>query len=340
MGAKRSGLLVLGVLLTAAPLALPAAHAGGRAAAAPQDPPSPPSPTRYIPFGEASTLVRQLRTELLPADLRGLDEAALAARWADWVERHDAAIRARLPRGDEDTVVNLLFFGTSFGSAQRLAYVEIPTLPDDPDEHTVVRRRIDDLLGALARGSSDERMQFVRDVLRRAGIDPGTPPGRDRARDYLRTITRRAIGDARRYDEAAAAAKRLDDAVASNIGYATLYYDRGLSSDASFLPDFALYETLRGLREEQWALPASIRRAAIIGPGLDLADKRGGYDLFPAQTFQPFATIDSLLALGLAHPLGLEVTTLDVNPRVTAHLDAARGRARMGQGYDVRLLRD
>jgi hypothetical protein len=44
----------------------------------------------------------------------------------------------------------------------------------------------------------------------------------------------------------------------------------------------------------------SVRRAAIIGPGLDYINKADGYDFHPPQTVQPFACIDSLKRLGLA----------------------------------------
>jgi SAM-dependent methyltransferase len=328
-------------------LTIPCGLAGWRAGATPAHVQEPPSraggqrpSTSYIPYAEAQPLFHLLRAELLPADLRDGDDAARRARWPEWVERHDSAIRGRLRRGDEDTVANLIFFGTRFTSERRLLYTEIPTLPDDQESSGVVRRRIDDMIDAITQRSHDERMRFVHDVVTSTGIDPGTAGGRERARDYLRTLTERAIDDRRRYDEAIASAKQLPDPVASSIGYATLFHDRGLSSDASFLGDYALHETLDVLREQRVLTPGTVRRVAVVGPGLDVADKRQGYDFFPPQTFQPFAAIDSLVRLGLASSMGVHITVLDVNPRVVRHVDAARERARMGEEYVVRLPRD
>ena len=74
--------------------------------------------------------------------------------------------------------------------------------------------------------------------------------------------------------------------------------------------------------------PGSVRRVAVVGPGLDFTDKLEGYDFYPEQTFQPFAVIDSLLRLDLGDPEQLQVTAFDLSPRVLRHLEAARMRAR------------
>lgn len=332
------------VLLLTVPCGLVAWRAGATPAHVVQEPPPRAGGQRpltsYIPYGEAQPLFHLLRAELLPADLRDVDDAARRARWPQWVERHDAAIRDRLRRGEEDTVANLIFFGTRFTSERRLLYTDIPTLPDDRERSGVVRRRIDDMVAAIRQRPNDERMRFVHDVVTSAGVNPDTADGRARTGTYLRTLTERAIDDRRRHDEAAASLKRLPDPVASSIGYATLFHDRGLSSDASFLADYALHETLDVLTDLRVLMPGTVRRVAVIGPGLDFADKREGYDVFPPQTFQPFAATDSLVRLGLASAMDLHVTVLDVNPKVVRHLDAARERARIDQEYVVRLPRD
>src|SRR5688572_9348355 len=40
-----------------------------------------------------------------PADLRGRTPQEMASLWPAWVERHDREVRARLARGDEDSLV-------------------------------------------------------------------------------------------------------------------------------------------------------------------------------------------------------------------------------------------
>jgi len=80
-----------------------------------------------------------------------------------------------------------------------------------------------------------------------------------------------------------------------------------------------------------------IRRVALIGPGLDFADKNSGNDFYPIQTLQPFVSIDSLLRLGLAGSEGLELKTFDISPRVNNHILAIRDRASAETPYLLRL---
>ena len=92
------------------------------------------------------------------------------------------------------------------------------------------------------------------------------------------------------------------------------------------LTQFAVDRALCGLRE-RGVLPArSVSRVAIVGPGLDFADKQEGFDFYPPQSLQPFTVMDSLLRCELAPPSSLRVTTLDISPRVNAHLRAAASR--------------
>ena len=58
-------------------------------------------------------------TDALPPELKSSGTAARSKAWADWVAGHDRKIRERLVRGDEDTIINWLLFGTSFTSQPR-----------------------------------------------------------------------------------------------------------------------------------------------------------------------------------------------------------------------------
>jgi SAM-dependent methyltransferase len=87
------------------------------------------------------------------------------------------------------------------------------------------------------------------------------------------------------------------------------------------------------LREE------SVRRVAVIGPGLDFADWDGGYDYYPQQTLQPFALYDSLLRLALPKSGSLDITVFDISTRVLDHLRGSRDRARKGESYVLQLPR-
>jgi hypothetical protein len=61
----------------------------------------------------------------------------------------------------------------------------------------------------------------------------------------------------------------------------------------------------------------SVHRIAIVGPGLDFANKENGSDFYPLQTIQPFAVLDSLRQLGLADLRSVEIYTLDISPTRT-----------------------
>jgi SAM-dependent methyltransferase len=120
----------------------------------------------------------------------------------------------------------------------------------------------------------------------------------------------------------------------------TLFSTRGLSSDTTLLPNYAIEEALKAIQARKLLPADGVRRVAIIGPGLDFTDKQEGYDFYPQQSIQPFAVIDSLLRLGLARADRLQVTTFDLSPRVNDHLERARQRALRGQAYTLQLPYD
>src|SRR6516164_1632690 len=67
-----------------------------------------------MPYADAKPVLDSLRDDLLPAELRGSAASDRVSEWPRWVTRHDAEIRARLDRGDEDSIINLLLFGVTF----------------------------------------------------------------------------------------------------------------------------------------------------------------------------------------------------------------------------------
>ena len=98
-----------------------------------------PVATSRTPFSEIRHLFTSLATEQLPADLRDLGDAERAARWPSWLDRHDRAIRERLQRGDEDTVVLWMALGASFTREPRVSDV-LAASPDDGGARTGSRR--------------------------------------------------------------------------------------------------------------------------------------------------------------------------------------------------------
>lgn len=281
--------------------------------------------TQNVPYSDVKPILDSLREELVPVDLRGHDAPALESGWPAWVERRDAEIRARVERGDEDSVVTLLMFGVTFTSQPRYSFAAwasgrppqgrpADVVASDP----TITARIADMVRGIAVPGSNERLQFARRVVERSGMDPAR---------FLVEALKRML---REYDE------YFKDAAPG----ATLFRSRGLSSDTSIYAAFAIDHTLSDLASQGLLAAGSVRRAAVIGPGLDFADKQAGVDFYPVQTIQPFALVDSLRRLQLAGPGGVELTTYDLSPQVNRHIEAAHRRAQDGGGYTMQLARD
>jgi Methyltransferase domain len=295
------------------------------------------SSRRNIPYADAQRLFDELRPDLIPADLRGHRSSSRRSEWPRWVATHDAQIRARLLHGYEDSVVNLLFFGTRFTRLSRLTSGDIDALPEK--RSALVEGRLEDLITAVGSPGTNGRLLFVRSMLERHGANPATAAGLRDAHAYIASLMNRFAADRSRYDRTYRSAKQFDDPSATLFTQSTLYRDRGLSSDTSIFPDFALDITLSELRSAGLLAPGSVRHVGIVGPGLDFVDKDEGYDFYPQQTIQPFVVADSLTRLGLVMPGALQTTTFDLNPRVTGHLEAARLRAAQGDGYVLQFAR-
>jgi hypothetical protein len=259
-----------------------------------------------IAYSDAKPVFDALRSDLLPVVFRDKSPAQRESMWPAWVAQRDADIRARVAAGDEDSVINLLLYGTSFTRRPRPTERQIADLVERPAAAVVwLRPRIDDLVAGIAMPGGNERLQFARDVLRDKGGD---------AKQYLerRAIEMSATGALR--------TRALLDAAATTADKATVFRERGLSSDTSIFIDYALDATLEALKSAQQLAAGTVRRVAIVGPGLDFSDKLDGYDFYPPQTIQPFAVIDSLQRLGLAAS-DVQVTAFDLSSRVVAHLD-------------------
>jgi len=260
---------------------------------------------------------------ILQADGRNIS----ATEWPVWVARRNAEIRARLTQGDEDSVVNLWLYGTSFTKLPRVTDREAAQLASSEKIQDLLLARLDDFVSALAKPGTNERLQFARDLVTRKGIGLSTEAGREKAREYLVGLRERVIAENERYRRAAE----------SPSEYATLYRDRGLSSDTRLTASFAIDRALEALAASGWKPAGGVKRVAVVGPGLDFTDKAEGYDFYPQQTIQPFALIDSLARLKLAALGDLRMTTLDLSPRVNRHLEAARRRAESGAPYVIQL---
>jgi hypothetical protein len=308
-------------------------------------------PARYVRFAEAQPILSELAaTGLLPPELGSLTGPQRDAAWPAWIARHDTEVRARLEQGDEDTIVNWMLFGTSFTSKPRaiLGAVEGGN-PDSPasaaDRQLILRRtielisgRLDDLLKALANPGTDERRLFARRLLERKGQRFATTADQDGVREYLLGSVMRMAQEQEHIDQELGATS-AGDSVAQFVQRSRLFRTRGLSLDTTLLPNYALEQSMAAMKARGLLKAGGLRRVAIVGPGLDFADKDVGFDFYPQQTLQPFAVLDSIRRLGLGppSPAGPEIVLLDISPRVIDHVTQARARAVKGTGYTLHL---
>jgi hypothetical protein len=235
-----------------------------------------------------------------------------------------------------------LLFGTTFTSRPRavLGAVESGTAGD---RDVVLRRtmeliaaRLDDLLTSLAAPGNDERRLFARSLLQRRGLRFATAADREAARMYLLTAIIRVASEQDQIDQELGATTR-GDPMAEFVERSRLFRTRGLSLDASLIPNYSIEQALGAMKARGLLEPRAVKRVAIVGPGLDFADKDVGFDFYPPQTLQPFAVSDSLMRLGLAPAAGPEIVLLDISPRIIDHVTRARARAARNIGYTLNL---
>jgi hypothetical protein len=294
-------------------------------------------PPLFVTFEEARPLLDAARKEL-PAGLAGRTDESLAAAWPAWVRERDRAVRERLVRGEEDALVNLLLFGTSFTKAPRLTSATRAGLTAREADQTLAQR-VQDLVSSLASPGHDERLVLSRLLLDRLGRPVGTPAGREHVAAWLLENVARVRREQAAFAAELGKVRDLPDATEQLAARSTLFRERGIALDTSLRPAFALDEALRDALDRGLVTAGSIRRVAIVGPGLDFVEKAEGQDFYPPQSMQALALADSLVRLGLSRPESLTLTAFDISSRVLDHLERARSRALGGEGYVLQLPR-
>jgi SAM-dependent methyltransferase len=281
-----------------------------------------------VSFATVKSVLEALAKEL-PPQLKEANEA----KWKAWAQHEDDIIRARLEQGALDSMINLLLFGTSFTTQPR-----VMTMHDSDD--AVVQSRLDDLLEGLRNPGKNERLIFLRNVLRGRGMDPGSSAGYKKTKAFVLENLRRVVEEQTTFREQFDEATGESNQQAGLSKRSRVFRDRGISLDTTILSSFGIEGALRDMKNRAVLPERSITRVAVIGPGLDFTDKGFGYDFYPLQTLQPFAVYDSLIRLGLAEPGKIDITAFDISREVLEHLHRARDRAKTGQNYVVQLPRE
>jgi hypothetical protein len=283
---------------------------------------------RYLSFAEVAETLRLFAGSGLPGS-----DIADSDAWDRWIRAQDAEVRARIDQGIEDSISNLILYGTSYTNLPRLENPDAAVAEGGQLSETA-RARVHELEAALGAATPNERIRTVRDFLKRKGIVG------DAVQPFLTTNLRRLGQEQRAYQEKLQAAENSGDLDQKLSTRGTLYQARGLSADTSLLVNYALEDTLRTLFVKGLVSEGSIHHIAVIGPGLDFTNKHSGYDFYPLQTIQPFAVMETVLRLKLGRPEDLDVVTMDLNPGVNAHIAKLARDARDGRTYTVQLPRD
>jgi len=265
----------------------------------------------------------------LPAALKEPNEG----NWKSWAQHEDNVVRTRLEQGALDSMVNLLLFGTSFTTQPRVI-----TMNDFGDP--VVQARVTDLVKALSNPGSNERIIFLRNLIRSRGVDPENSAGFEQTKNFVLENLRRVVQEQNTIREQVDQAGRESNQETGLSERSRVFRDRGISLDTTILSSFGIDGALRDMADRAVLPKGSITSVAVIGPGLDFTDKGFGYDFYPLQMLQPFAVYDSLLRLGLGERGNIEVTAFDISQEVLEHLRRARDRAKRGDNYVVQLPRE
>ena len=287
-------------------------------------------PVRYLKFDEVQETLRLNADSGLPGS-----EIQEAAAWDKWIRARDEEVRGRIDRGVEDSISNLILYGTSFTVLPRVETAEqAASVTGALNQAT--RARIHALAVALPLPASakNERVSFVRQFLERKRIP------RDSTEGFFAENLNRFISEQAAYQKKLTDAGADADPSAVYVARGTLFETRGLSVDTSLLPNFALEETLRVMLAKGALTTGTMHRIAVVGPGLDFTDKRDGYDFYPLQTLQPFAVLEAVAQLQLGKAEELQVTCLDLNSAVIAHVAKLAELGRGGKTYTIQLPRD
>ncbi len=294
---------------------------------------------RYLAYFEAEPVITAMGGEV-PNELATSRGENPQATWDLWVRRTDGEIRGRLEQGDEDSIVNLLLFGTSFTKQPRMTESQMNLLATNNAQNTaglyetVLRERLNDFLLALSKPQTPERLRFAKShLIKKLNIRIESADEKEEIRQFLIKSLKRVLNESSGFANIIEQARKNAEDIF--VVRSKLFSHRGLSSDTSLKPNLAIEKAIAEIKQK--GLVGKIRRVAIIGPGLDFTDKEEGYDFYPPQTLQPFAVIESLLKLNLADKASLRIDTFDLSPKVNSHIANFVTMAKLKRKYTVQL---
>ncbi len=273
----------------------------------------------FLPLDSALPVLQKVPCNGCPASTISRQE------WTAWLQKSDAQIRQRLQAGEEDSLTNLLRFGVTYTKEYRIDDEYLPLYGQSTLVNAFAENRANDLIKALAAPNGNQGFLEMRAFVEKKGFSFKSPADRARLRAYLLANLARMRKEF------------LQLRAQPGTSRSHKFEQRGISLDSNLWPDYDLDLTLQSLLDSGRLKPNSIRRVAIVGPGLDFVNKQEGVDYYPPQITQPFAVLDTLFRLELANPGTVEIYTFDISSRVNLHLQMARKNAALGRAYTIQL---
>jgi hypothetical protein len=280
---------------------------------------------------------RQIAYTDIPAELRGWleKEGVTVNNFSDHIAAINRSNAEREMRGEYDHLIFFLLQSRRFTRRTKIepalsAYefvnglselekgrylAETPDyLPPEERMPKTARARMNEFIHAMDQNSDDERMTYFKTLLKNTAPKSSSPAQRLYA-EYARAM--RFL-----YRKEFASRKFGRERLAAYV--ASLYQDRGHSTDTQIESNFAVYTALAALKagEKSQQPSTHLNRVLIIGPGLDFAPRTDFIDLFGPQSYQPFAVADALLSLKLCDAARLRIDCADINERVIDYLQS------------------
>src|SRR5260370_10043523 len=119
---------------------------------------------RYMNVAEGAETLRLFADSALPESIIADSDA-----WNHWIREQDVEVRARIDRGVEDSVSNLVLYGTSYTNLPRLESAE-SAVTESGEISSAAQARAHALAIALGAATPNERLRLVRELLARKGI--------------------------------------------------------------------------------------------------------------------------------------------------------------------------
>src|SRR5687767_9330999 len=135
--------------------------------------PAPAPLKTAITYGDVQPIWDLLRPHI-PPPLTSATAETRASVFRSWARAQDADIRGRVARGDEDSLVNLWLFGTSFTDLPPARPRDIAMSGDGATLAQVSDGRLVDLLASLASPGANERLRWAAEFFRGRDVDPAT----------------------------------------------------------------------------------------------------------------------------------------------------------------------